>query len=440
MHNLAIALHKKGYKVTGSDDEIFEPSKGRLKKYGLLPEKDGWYPERIHSGLDAVILGMHAKQDNPELKKAKELGIKIYSYPEYLYEQSRDKKRVVIGGSHGKTTITSMILHVLQQNGVDCDYMVGAQLEGFEVMVKLTEDADIIVLEGDEYLTSPLDRRPKFHLYKPDIALISGIAWDHINVFPTFDNYVEQFRIFAGLITQSGTLIYCEEDKNVKMIGESARRDIRRFPYSVPDHTIENGITYILFNGKKIPLRVFGEHNLMNINGARLVCNELGINDEDFFRAISSFSGASKRLELVAENDFTTVFKDFAHSPSKLKATTTAVKQQFPDRQLVGCIELHTYSSLSEKFLSHYKGCMDAVDIPKVYFNPHTLKLKRLPGITKEQVKKAFANSGIEVYTDSDKLLNDLLAMNWKNKNLLMMSSGNFDGINFNDLGRKVIA
>jgi UDP-N-acetylmuramate: L-alanyl-gamma-D-glutamyl-meso-diaminopimelate ligase len=381
---------------------------------------------------------MHARADNPELKRARELGIKIFSYPEFLYYHARNKKRVVIGGSHGKTTITSMILHVLQYHNINCDYMVGAQLEGFEVMVKLTDEAGIIVLEGDEYLTSPLDRRPKFHLYKPDIALISGIAWDHINVFPTFDNYVEQFKIFAGLISPGGTLIYCNEDDNVKKIGEAARQDIKRLPYSIPAHTIEKGITYILFDGRKIPLRVFGEHNLMNINGARLVCNELGIDDKDFYTAISSFSGASKRLELVAENEFTTVFKDFAHSPSKLSATTKAVKEQFPDRVLVGCIELHTYSSLNEKFLSHYKGCMDAVDVPKVYFNPHTIKLKRLPAITKDQVKEAFANSGIEVYTDSKKLLNDLLAMNWKNKNLLMMSSGNFDGIDFGELGKKV--
>lgn len=438
MHNLAIALHKKGYNVTGSDDEIFEPSKGRLKKYGLLPNSEGWYPERINSKLDAVIVGMHAKQDNPELKKAEELGIKIFSYPEYLYEQSKDKKRVVIGGSHGKTTITSMILHVLNHLNINCDYMVGAQLEGFEVMVKLTEDAEIIVLEGDEYLTSPIDRRPKFHLYNPDIALISGIAWDHINVFPTFDNYVEQFRIFAGLVNPGGTLIYCEEDKNVKKIGDAAREDIRRLPYSIPEHKIENGTTFIIYNGKEIPLRVFGEHNLMNINGARLVCNELGIDDKDFFEAISSFSGASKRLELVAENEFTTVYKDFAHSPSKLLATTKAVKEQFPARELVGCIELHTYSSLSEKFLNHYKGCMNAVDIPKVYFNPHTIKLKRLPEITKEQVKAAFANPDIEIYTDSGNLFNDLLSIDWKGKNLLMMSSGNFDGIDFEDLGKRI--
>ncbi len=439
MHNLAIALVKKSYKVSGSDDEIFEPSRGRLKNYGILPEKTGWYPDKITPKLDAVILGMHAREDNPELLQAQKLGLKIYSYPEYLYEQSKTKKRVVIGGSHGKTTITSMILHVLNYHNILNDYMVGAQLEGFEVMVKMTEDAPVMVLEGDEYLTSPIDRRPKFHLYKPDIALISGIAWDHINVFPTFKNYVDQFKIFADLITENGTLIYCNEDKEVQKIGDSTRPDIIAIPYSIPEHNIENGITYLLFNGTKIPLKVFGEHNLMNINGARLVCTELGITDEMFYTAIQTFTGASKRLELVAQNEHTTVFKDFAHSPSKLVATTNAVKNQFKERELVACIELHTYSSLSQNFLIYYKGCLDNADNAKVYFNPHTIELKKLPSITKGQVKKAFNDEKLEVYTDSNKLLQDLLKMDWKNKNLLMMSSGNFDGIDFDDLAENII-
>ncbi len=438
MHNLAIALVKKGDQVSGSDDEIFEPSKGRLKNYNILPEKEGWHPDKISLELDAVIVGMHARIDNPELLKAQQLGLKIYSYPEYLYEQSKNKKRVVIGGSHGKTTITSMILHVLNYFNIPNDYMVGAQLEGFEVMVKMTEDAPVMVLEGDEYLTSPIDRRPKFHLYKPDIALISGIAWDHINVFPTFENYVEQFEIFANLITENGTLIYCNDDDEVRKIGTSTRKNIEAIPYSIPDHTIENGITYLLVHNKKIPLKVFGEHNLMNINGARLVCNKLEITDDMFYEAIQDFSGASKRLELVAQNEHTTVFKDFAHSPSKLVATTNAVKAQFTNRKLVACIELHTFSSLSQNFLSHYKGCLDMADVAIVYFNPHTIQLKKLPPITKDQVKLAFDNQKIEVYTDSDKLLTDLLKMNWKNKNLLMMSSGNFDGIDFELLGEKI--
>ena len=439
MHNLAIALVKKGYQITGSDDEIFEPSKGRLKKYGILPENEGWDPGRITPELDAIILGMHARIDNPELLKAKELGLKIFSYPEYLYEQSKNKKRVVIGGSHGKTTITSMILHVLNHLHIDSDYMVGAQLEGFEVMVKITEEAPIMVLEGDEYLTSPIDRRPKFHLYKPDIGLISGIAWDHINVFPTFEIYIEQFAEFARQITPNGTLIYCEADENVRVIGENARKDITALPYSIPEHVIEAGITNILVDGKRIPLKVFGEHNLMNLEGAKLVCNQLGISDLQFYEAIQSFKGASKRLELVAQNEHTSVFKDFAHSPSKLVATTNAVKRQFQERKLVACIELHTFSSLSENFLGHYKGCLDNSDIAKIFFSPHALQLKKLPPISKDQVKEAFGNTAAEVYTDSQTLLNDLLLINWKNKNLLMMSSGNFEGIDIHDLGKEII-
>ena len=439
MHNLAIALHLKGYDISGSDDEIFEPSRGRLKKYGLLPESEGWYPKKIQIDLDAVILGMHAKEDNPELLEARKLGIKIFSYPEYLYEQSKNKKRIVIGGSHGKTTITSMILHVLNYYNIDCDYMVGAQLEGFEVMVRLSDEATIMVFEGDEYLTSPIDRRPKFHLYKPDIALISGIAWDHINVFPTFDNYVEQFWIFASQINTNGTLIYCSEDREVKKIGEAARPDVRKLPYSIPKHTIKNGNTSIVFKGNEYPILVFGEHNLMNLNGARLVCEELAISYDRFYKAIATFTGASNRLELVLENESTSFYKDFAHSPSKLKATTKAVKEQYPSRLLVACIELHTYSSLSEKFLDHYNACMDAADIPFVYFNPHAIQLKRLPPITAEQVKQAFANPAIQVYTDSSQLINDLHEMDWNNKNLLMMSSGDFDGTDFVKLGEQII-
>lgn len=438
MHNLAIALVIEGHRITGSDDEIFEPSRSRLEKYGILPDTIGWESNRITPQLDAVVLGMHAKEDNPELLKAKTLGLKIYSYPEYLYEQAKNKVRVVIGGSHGKTTITSMILHVLQSLSIDCDYMVGAQLDGFEVMVRMTKEAPVMILEGDEYLTSPLDRRPKFHVYKPDIALISGIAWDHINVFPTFENYVDQFKIFSDLITPNGSLIYCELDEEVRRVGEGARPDITRIPYGLPDHTIENGVTTLMHEGGSYPLRIFGDHNLMNLNGARLVCNQLGVSDAGFLRSIQSFGGASKRLQVVAENTHTLVYKDFAHSPSKLMATTNAVKRQFPERQLIACIELHTYSSLSEEFLSHYHGCLDEADVAKVYFSPHALQLKRLPTITTEQVKKAFNKPGLEVYTDPESLRNDLLSIQWKEKNLLMMSSGNFDGIVIEELGKQI--
>lgn len=439
MHNMAIAMHKKGFKVTGSDDEIFEPSKSRLAKLNLLPATEGWDVNNIHKGLDAVILGMHARADNPELLKAQELGLKIYSYPEYVYEQTKDKIRIVIGGSHGKTTITAMILHVLNFHKTDCDYLVGAQLNGFDTMVKLTKEAKIAVIEGDEYLSSPIDRRPKFHLYKPSIAIISGIAWDHINVFPTFDNYVEQFRIFVDLIEPKGSLVYCALDAEVKKVGDKARADIKKFPYAIPAYTIENGTTYLIVDSKKIPLEIFGEHNLMNLNAARLCCNQVGITDEQFYEAIQSFSGAAKRLELIKKNTVTAVYKDFAHSPSKLKATTQAVKKQFPDRKLIACMELHTFSSLNENFLKEYDGAMALADEAFVYFNPHTIEHKKLKPITETQVKQAFGGNNITVYTDSKELLNDLLKKDFKAKNLLMMSSGNFDGIDFKELGEKVV-
>jgi len=440
MHNLAIALYKKGYEVTGSDDEIFEPSKSRLAACGLLPKKEGWDEAMINNSLDAVILGMHARADNPELIKAQQLGIRIFSYPEYLYEQSKDKRRVVIGGSHGKTTITAMILHVLNYHHIDCDYMVGAQLSGFDVMVELTNEATVMIIEGDEYLTSPIDRRPKFHVYMPDIAIISGIAWDHINVFPTFENYVEQFRIFANLVSDEGVLIYCKDDKVVDEVCLSAKTSLRKIPYTLPDFSIVDGKTFVTCGNVSQQLEVFGKHNLLNMTGARLVCNELGVDDGKFYQAMSSFKGASKRLETVNKNDTVTVFKDFAHSPSKLKATTTAVKEQFPNRKLIACLELHTFSSLTAEFLKEYKGAMDAADIAIVYFNAHTIAHKKLPPITPVQVKEAFNREDISIYNDSKVLTTDLLNMPWKNANLLLMSSGNFDGVDFAELAGKIIA
>jgi len=439
MHNLAIALHNKGFNVSGSDDEIFEPSKSRLQKLGLLPSTEGWDVSRITGELDAVILGMHAKADNPELLKAKEMGLKIFSYPEYLYEQAKDKKRVVIGGSHGKTTITAMILHVLRMAGVDCDYMVGAQLEGFDVMVRLSENAGIMIFEGDEYLTSPIDRRPKFHLYKPDIALLSGVAWDHINVFPTFDHYVEQFREFIRLITPRGTLIYCADDETLCSISQGARNDISTIPYSAPEYFISDGVSSLISNGKILPLKVFGRHNMMNLNGAHWICRELGISDETFYSAIQSFKGASKRLEFVAGNETTTVYKDFAHAPSKVKATLHAVREQYPSKNVVACLELHTFSSLSRDFLSHYLHSLDEADIPIVYFSEHAIQLKRLQPITPEQVREGFGNPKLEVFTDSNKLKSGLLGLDRNNTVFLLMSSGNYDGIDIAALGSELI-
>lgn len=433
MHNLAIALHLKGYNVSGSDDEIFEPAKSRLRKYGILPDFMGWFPEKITSRLDAIILGMHARIDNPELVKANELGIKIYSFPEFLYEQSQNKKRIVIGGSHGKTSITSMILHVFSEQKLSFDYMVGAQLDGFEVMVKLSEEAPIIVLEGDEYLTSPIDRRPKFWLYKPDIAVISGIAWDHFNVFPTFEIYKEQFLKFANLVPDDGVLIYCNLDENVLEVADksSCRKKI---PYGLPLFEIHENKTFIEYGGKQYPLSVFGNHNLMNIEAARNVCCQLGISDPDFYSSISSFGGASKRLEKIMEKADMVAFKDFAHSPSKVQATIEAVKQQYPEKELIALFELHTYSSLNAEFLDQYRGAMDCADVPMVYFDHHALDIKKLPMLEPKVIQEKFQNQHISVINNKNKIVEYFNAVDKHNKVFLFMSSGNFGGINLLDL------
>ncbi|MEL7587350.1 MAG: Mur ligase family protein [Prolixibacteraceae bacterium] len=438
MHNLAIALHKKGYLVTGSDDEIFEPSKSRLARYGLLPRQDGWHPEQISSGLDAVILGMHAQADNSELVRAKELGLTIYSYPEYLFEQTKNKTRVIIGGSHGKTTITSMVMHVLKTSQIDFDYMVGANLSGFDTMVSLKENTRIAVFEGDEYLSSPIDRRPKFHLYHPHIALLSGIAWDHINVFPTFDNYVEQFRIFTDRIEENGSLIWYGGDENLQEIAGRLRPDIEAIRYQEHEAVVEDGITYLKYGERNIRLQVFGDHNLQNIAGARLVCQKIGLTDEQFYQAIGSFQGAARRLEVLAENDRCTVFYDFAHSPSKLMATTAAVKKQFPQRKLVAVMELHTYSSLKKEFLPQYEGTLDQADKAFVFFNPEVIEHKRLAPVSKEDVARAFGKAGLQVFTDPAELFNLLLKENWADQNLLIMTSGNFSGSDLKQLSKTI--
>ncbi len=434
MHNLALALQQKGYQITGSDDTIHEPSKSRLDVKGLLPSEFGWFPEKIHSGLDAVILGMHAKEDNPELLRAQELELTIYSYPEFLYEQSKDKTRVVIGGSHGKTSITSMILHVLHYHEKKVDYMVGAQLDGFDTMVHLTEENEFMVLEGDEYLSSPIDRRPKFHLYKPNIALLSGIAWDHINVFPTFDNYLEQFRIFIKKMTNGGILVYNEEDVEVRKIVEESSHPIKKYPYSTPAHIIENGITFLDTSDGKLPLEIFGKHNLQNLAGAKWICQHMGVDEDDFYEAISSFKGASKRLEKVAENNSTVVFKDFAHSPSKVEATTNAVKEQYADRTVLACLELHTYSSLNAEFLKEYNGALNAADKAVVFYSPHAVEIKKLEKVTAAQIANAFERDDLVIYTDPAEFREFLFSQNLENTALLLMSSGNYGGLDFEEV------
>jgi UDP-N-acetylmuramate: L-alanyl-gamma-D-glutamyl-meso-diaminopimelate ligase len=437
MHNLAIALSRKGYEVSGSDDEIFEPSRSRLEKQGILPEQIGWFPEKIHENLDAIILGMHARMDNPELIRAKELNLAIYSYPEYLYEQSKNKTRLVIGGSHGKTTITSMVLHVVNQLELNVDYMVGAQLEGYDCMVKLSEDAPFMILEGDEYLSSPIDLRPKFHLYRPHVAIISGIAWDHINVFPTFENYVEQFRIFCDRIENGGTLIYNSEDIEVEKIGEHYSEEFEAIPYRTPSYKVSEKGTILHWEGIDYPLQIFGAHNLQNAVAAMRMCEKMGIFPDQFFSALQSFTGAGKRLQKVISNEKFTMFKDFAHSPSKLKATTKAVKEQFADRKLVACMELHTFSSLKKEFLPHYKDAMKMADVAVVYFSPEVVKHKKLEPISKELVEEGFGGN-ITVFNKTEEVLSFLKSRQWNNTTLLMMSSGNFDGINYEELGEEL--
>ncbi len=439
MHNLAIALSRKNYNVSGSDDEIFEPSASRLKKQGIFPSQIGWDTNNIHEKLDAIIVGMHAKEDNPELLKAKSMGIPVFSYPEYLYEQSKDKIRVVIGGSHGKTSITAMILHAISVVGLDVDYMVGAQLEGYDCMVKLSDTAKIMILEGDEYLSSPIDRRPKFHLYHPSIALISGIAWDHINVFPTFENYVSQFDVFCQKIEGQGVLIYNQEDEIVNQLGIKYSHKLNSIAYSTPNYSTNETGTEIELEGKKYVFQIFGAHNMQNLMGAMEVCKQIGVSNHEFLSALQSFKGAGKRLQKVVEKNGFVMFKDFAHSPSKLKATTSAVKEQFKEKQVVACMELHTFSSLNKEFLPLYNGAMKHADRAIVYFNTNVVMHKRLPAISVEEVKNAFGGE-VEVYNSTEEVLQIVQNINVNDSILLMMSSGNFDGVDYELLGQDLIA
>ncbi|MBN2614111.1 MAG: peptidoglycan synthetase [Bacteroidales bacterium] len=439
MHNLAIALKKKGMKVTGSDDEIFEPSKSRLQRYGLLPLEEGWHPESVNTSIDVIILGMHARKDNPELLKAQKLGLKIYSYPEFLFQHAQNKKRVVIGGSHGKTTITAMVMHVLKKQDKSFDYLVGSQLKDFEVMTRLSNEAPVMVFEGDEYLSSPLDPRPKFHWYRPHVALLSGIAWDHMNVFPDFERYLDQFALFIELMEEGGTLIYNETDEHLRKLVSKTKKDLHFIPYNQLEYEILNGITHVFYKNKKFPLKVFGRHNLQNLNGARLICNQMGIDDLSFFEAIQSFSGTANRLELISANGNSRLFKDFAHAPSKLRATLDAVREQFPEQKLVACFELHTFSSLNAAFLEQYEDTMNSADEALVYFNPHALEMKRLPMLDERQITDAFNRNDLKVFRDADKMVDELKKFSGVNTVYLMMSSGNFDGIQMNELAAQLL-
>lgn len=439
MHNLAIALKQKGYAISGSDDKIFEPSYSRLKSNGILPSEIGWFPDRITTGLDAIVLGMHARADNPELIKAKELGLKIFSYPEYLYEQTKDKTRVVIGGSHGKTTITSMIMHVLRESGFKFDYMVGAQIDGFTNMVGLSDDTNIAVFEGDEYLTSPIDARPKFHLYKPHIAVISGIAWDHINVFPTKEFYAKQFELFVKTIQPNGNLVFYKNDNQVLQLTKFANKDITLTPYTEHPFSVNEDKTYLKTEGEQIEIKVFGKHNMENIAAAKSVCSFLGVTNTQFYKAITTFSGAAKRMQRLSSNDTVDVFVDFAHAPSKVKATVKALKEAYPDRKLMACLELHTFSSLSKAFLDEYNGALNDSDFPVIFYAPHTIELKKLPPLDSNFVKQKFGNTNIKVFNNPKDLHQYILKHPWYSSNLLFMSSGNFAGLDLGEIANVIV-
>lgn len=439
MHNLAIALKLKGYEVSGSDDEIFEPSRSRLASYKLLPMKEGWDPNLITPKIDAIILGMHAAKDNPELVKAEKLGLKIMSFPEYIYEQTKNKKRIVVAGSHGKTTTTAIIMHVFKSLGINFDYMVGSNIDNYESMVGLSDKSEIAVLEGDEYLTSALDRRPKFHLYKPDIAILNGIAWDHINVFPTFENYVEQFRIFIDCIEEGGTLIYYEGDDEVKKLALSSCKKIKKIPYKTHGFFQNKTGFYASTLKHVIPLKIFGEHNMQNLSAAKEACLEAGINEDDFYKAVQSFEGTAKRLQKLIENQNGVAYLDFAHSPSKVKATVEAVSARYPGKHIISCLELHTYSSLNIDFLPHYSGTLDKATYPYVYFNPHVLKVKNMPSVTANEVKAAFGNKKLSVFDNSSEMFSFIQKQNYRDSVFLFMSSGDFDGFNLRKLAEKLI-
>ena len=439
MHNLAIALHKQGNNITGSDDEIFDPARSNLKKYGLLPTEEGWDVDRIKPEIDIIILGMHARSDNPEMKRAKELKIKIYSFPEFMFEQTKNKKRIVIGGSHGKTTTTAMIMHVLNQQGITHDYLVGSSLPGYETMVDFSDDSEIAVFEGDEYLTSPLDPRPKFHLYYPDIALVTGVAWDHMNVFPTWEGYKDQFRIFAELVEEGGSFIYFDEDLVLKEIAGNLRADIEGVPYNIITAVIRDGQTILQENDENTPVPVFGKHNLQNMAGAWEVCKRLDIRKNDFILAMQTFSGAGKRLEEIFSNEETIIYRDFAHAPSKVRATVEAVKEQYSAKPLYACFELHTFSSLNKKFLPQYSGTLEKADEAVVFFNPEVVEHKKLPKISEEDVSAAFAKKGLKVFSSSSELQQWFDETKSKPGILLMMSSGNFDGIDLNTLAKETL-
>ena len=440
MHNIAINLNELGITVTGSDDSIFDPAASKLKKAGLFPEKIGWDPDKITKDIEMIVLGMHARKDNPEVIRAQEIGVPIYSFPEFIRRFSNDKQRIVVGGSHGKTTITSMVMHVMKAAGKEFDYLVGADVEGFPISVRLSGNAPTIIIEGDEYFSSAIQSKPKFLVYEHHIGLISGIRWDHINVFPTIEAYVRAFEDFADATPKGGVLIFSGDDDIATVIGRKEREDVFQMEYGIHPHKIEDGKTFLKtkHNGE-VPLEIFGEHNLSNLGAAKTICDQLAIPDEIFYSAISKFKGAKRRLELIRESNGQFVFKDYAHSPSKLQATTKAVKEQFPDKKLVACMELHTFSSLDKEFLNQYEHSFEAADLPIIFLDPNVLERKGDDHLDPAFIKNSFGRPDIEVFTDTSSLEAYLQKQDYQNANLLLMSSGNFGGMDLSSLANSIM-
>ena len=443
MHNFALALSDAGHNVTGSDDQIFEPSRGRLERAGLLPVQDGWHVDRITDDIDVVILGMHARTDNPELLAAQALGLAVQSYPEFLFHATEGKQRVVIGGSHGKTTVTSMILHALRGAQIQTDLMVGAQLEGFDRMVDLADGHEWAVIEGDEYLSSPIDRRPKFLWYGPHVTVVTGIAWDHVNVFPTEENYVEQFRLYLRTVEPGGTVVHCTEDALLNRVVAEVRlerTDITWVPFVTPPHwPTESGSQVSLNAGAPLEVALLGAHNMQNLAAARACCVAMGMSESDFDRHIADFTGAARRLEVAhedADQQFV-AFRDFAHAPSKLRATQASVVGHYPKRQVTGVFERHPFSSLKKAFIPQYKDAMNAVDHAVVYFDPNVVEHKRLPELDATFVRDAFGRESLEILTSPEALEARLDRVPRENHVLLMMSSGRFGGAVFSPTPRQ---
>ena len=433
MHSLAIQLKKNGHIITGSDDVIREPSKSNLNHYDILPAKEGWCSKKISTDLDMVILGMHAKKNNPELLEAQKYNIPVISFPEFIFNSSKYKKRVVIAGSHGKTTITAMIIHVLNEYNIKFDYLLGAKIDALENQVKL-DDSKLIIIEGDEYFSSAIDLKPKFMHYDPDVLVVSGVSWDHINVFPTKSSYESAFsKLLNHVIEKNGKIFYYTHDLFLQK-SLSAYNQLSQ-SYDSPRYIIKKGQFILVHKNENIPLNIFGKHNMENMEAARQVCQEIGVCESDFYKSIKNFKGASRRLNLIKEiENHSAVYYDFAHSPSKVFATVNAVKELYPDRFLIGCLELHTYSSLNVDFIPNYLNTLNNCSESWLYFDEQELQRKGFAKLDRKFLLRAFNHPNMTIINNKKLLRQKINQIELDNTNLLLMSSGNFSGLDIKSI------